>query len=84
MLLLLLLLPLPLPLNCTSRLPDLLKQSDGTHVRLLSSGCTGCTNSLGVGLAVNVIVLRELLSSFPASTCAAFVHPSGTFSVSGG
>lgn len=60
------------------------KQSAGMHVRLLNSGCTGCTNSFGMGLAASVIVFRELESSLPAATCAAFDHPSGTFAVFAG
>jgi hypothetical protein len=68
-----------LPDSC-SRLPLAAgKQSEGTHAFRLKKGCTGCTKSLGAGLAVSLIVLREEVSSFPAATWASRVHPVGTF-----
>lgn len=67
------------------RLPLALdKQSPGTHVRFRNKGCTGCTYNLGAGFAASLIVLSELLSSFPAASCDACVHPAGMFDVSAG
>lgn len=67
------------PSACSRRPLPAGRQSEGTHALRLKKGCTGCTNSLGGGEGVSLIVLRELVSSFPAATWASRVQPVGTF-----
>jgi len=60
------------------------RQSAGMHAFLLKKGCSGWTNSFGIGVGVSMIVFRDPVSSFPIDCCACLVQPTGELVVPGG